>query len=475
MLACTIGLFFHSFLHAQLSPIGIASSDTVAPVPYDNPTRGWVNVSSVIHPSAMAGAMMAYDNKHNMFLLFGGWNGTGLSETWIYNLTTYSWLKLHPAVNPSAQGDGMLVYDASDDFFILFGGWVEPSPNVYHRLADTWIFIPSNQSWITRQPAHAPQNRSDSAVAYDEKRGVVLLVGGFDGSNYLGDIWDYSPKNDTWQQRGSAITPSPRADGRMVYDPDNQLFYLFGGNDFSGANFTFHHLGDTWTFNWTSNKWSQIATNPSPPLRDYPILAYDSSSKVLLLFGGYGNSTILGDVWTFDSTREIWSNITPDYGPPSRFAAVGDFAETIGAFFLFGGLTPEGLKADSWLFRYPPPLSGTILLSSASPITGKNLTFQAEIHGGSGNLAHVKWFFGDGQVDSRIVTTHAYRQPGIYTVQLEVGDSRGQQISLTLQIPVGIWAPLWTEILLVTSGISAVLAILIVKSRWPLKAKESKQ
>ncbi len=441
---------------AQPSPLGIVLSKALVGGT-SNPDQGWTNHTSALTPPAMAGAMMAYSTRDSAFVLFGGWNGLALSSTWILNPRTSTWREVHPAASPAPRGDGMLVYDEHENVFILFGGWGESPSGDHYRLGDTWAFYFGNETWIQRNPAVSPSPRSDSLVAYDSTDGVTLLVGGFDGS-YLRDMWYYTFANDSWSPRPAPVTPSPRADGRMVYDAREARFFAFGGNDYNGPNLASHHLGDTWTYVWSRNIWTQIIPDVSPSPRDYSVFAHDSSSGELLLVGGYGNHTILGDIWAFNTTRVVWRNITVPGGPAPRFAAVGGYDPAEGVLVLFSGLADDGLKAETWYFHYPPPLLGELFVSSKDPIAGEALSFIANVRGGSGNLQASVWDFGDSNRAEGLSVTHRFSSPGVFGVRFSVRDDHGSLLSLSVDVPVGLWVPLWGDFL----GLSVLFATPIV-------------
>ena len=327
---------------------------------------GWTDVTSNPSPPAMAGAMMAYSWRAERFVLFGGWDGvTGLNGTWVYDPGNRTWNEIHPLVIPLARGDGMLVYDGVADAFILFGGWHEQTVGTYSRLSDTWFFYLTNTTWMERHPSASPSPRSDALVAYDHFDDIVLLVGGFNGTAYLGDVWGYSARNGTWFPRASAVLPPPRADGRMIYVDEQDRFILFGGNDFSGPNYTFHHLADTWSYGWRTNAWTPLTKSVGPGARDYPVFAFNPKVRLGLLTSGFGNGTILGDLWGFNIMTDEWIDLTPQHSPPSRFAAVGGFDLGHDVLVLFSGLANAGLLADTWHYAYGP-LAGT---PSVFPLT----------------------------------------------------------------------------------------------------------
>ena len=320
---------------------------------------GWTQVTPPESPPAMAGALMAYSPRSDRFVLFGGWNGTtGLNGTWVYDPAHRTWTELHPSPSPPSRGDGMFVYDNRSDVFLLFGGWHETPQQTYVRLGDTWSFSLPNDTWTPLQPALPASPRSDAEVAYDPAADAVLLVGGFNGTAYLGDVWAYFPGDDTWTPRPSAAAPSPRADGRMVYVPGQDRLVLFGGNDYSGPNFTFHHLADSWSYAWDADTWARVPTPIEPPARDYPIFAYDPGALAVLLTGGFGNNTVLSDTWSLDVTTDTWANATPSASAPARFAAAGGFDTADGVLVVFSGAAYDGLLGDTWQYAYGPAPSG---------------------------------------------------------------------------------------------------------------------
>ena len=321
---------------------------------------GWTDVSNAVRPPAMAGAMMEYSPRDQRFVLFGGWDGSrGLDGTWVFDPANRTWTELHPAVSPIERGDEMLVYDDQADVFVLFGGWHEFSNQTYARLSDTWTFSLATMNWTERHPTVSPSPRSDPQVAYDSVVDVTLLIGGFDGTSYLGDVWSYSLANDSWTARPSSLQPSPRADGRLVYVRGQNRFILFGGNDYNGPNFTYHHLADTWSYSWNSNAWTPLHGSVAPSARDYPVFAVATDDGYALLTSGYGDRVPLNDVWGFRLADNVWVNLTPLQSPPHRYAASGGFDSVNHIFVLFGGVGIGGLLADTWYFVYEP--------SSASP------------------------------------------------------------------------------------------------------------
>ncbi len=106
-----------------------------------------------------------------------------------------------------------------------------------------------------------------------------------------------------------------------------------------------------------SPNWQQLTPAQSPPERYYPAMAYDPASGKVVLFGGFGGTSYLGDTWTFDGTTWTQINDTGRAFGTSEYADGLSIAARTGSFFLAGlmasclkipgsgtALTPLGLR-----------------------------------------------------------------------------------------------------------------------------------
>jgi hypothetical protein len=309
----------------------------------------WTELTRAPAPPPSAGGLLAYDSAANRFVEFGGWSGPTLNQTWAFDPATEVWMQLHPPSSPPVRADAAFVYDSVDGLCYLFGGWTQYPNGTYVRYGDTWSFSFESDRWTELFPTVSPSPRSDSAIVFDPTANEVVLVGGFSGTAYLGDEWTYSPPQETWTPFApSGPAPSPRADGRMVFDPADETFLLFGGNDYSGPDFTFHHLNDTWSFSVSSWRWTEVLPSRAPPARDYAIQGFDTAQDWLLLTAGFGNRTILNDVWAFSPSNGTWWPLSVPHPPPPRYAGVGGFDPVDGRLIVSGGAGTAGLLNDTW-------------------------------------------------------------------------------------------------------------------------------
>jgi len=250
----------------------------------------WTQQSPATSPAVRYGGEMAYDTATGTVVLFGGYNGSSLNDTWTWNGTT--WSQLSPATSPPIRYNASMSYDTATGTVVLFGGY-----NGSSYLNDTWTW--NGTTWTQQFPATSPPIRERSTMSYDPATGTVVLFGGFNGG-YLNDTWtwdgttwtqvDASPANCTNNCVGS---PSIRNWSTTAYDTATGAVVLFGGVNAGNTN----NLNDTWTWNGTT--WTQQSPATSPPVRHDASMAYDTATGTVVLFGGHNGSSTLNDTWTY--------------------------------------------------------------------------------------------------------------------------------------------------------------------------------
>ncbi|MFC4305183.1 cadherin-like beta sandwich domain-containing protein [Cohnella boryungensis] len=180
-----------------------------------------------------------------------------------------------------------------------------------------------------------PAARQAAAMTYDENEENVVLFGGEGNGGLLDDTWIWTGGDvNTWQEAMNLSTkPAKRAHAAMAYDPVSGGLILFGGQGQSGV------LGDTWL--WKNGAWTQLtglAQSPSP--RAGAQMAYDGER--LVLFGGYtlsGSTKIPnGETWLWNGAS--WENATPaDPGDSPLAAYYGQMSFDGQTAVLYGGIT----------------------------------------------------------------------------------------------------------------------------------------
>jgi len=163
--------------------------------------------------------------------------------------------RLSPALCPPARRSAALATDTARSVVVLCGGWVPHPIGGELAIGDTWEWNGTNWS----QPVlwTSPGPRADARLAFDERRGVIVLHGGTLGGSLLADTWEYD--GVAWLQRAS--TPTSVAQPIMAWDDARQRIVLAGNGP---------ALPVTYEFDGTT--WSTLAT--ASPVQEVGVMQY---------------------------------------------------------------------------------------------------------------------------------------------------------------------------------------------------------
>lgn len=236
---------------------------------------------------------------------------------------------------PARVGSSM-AYDRKRGVVILFGG---------DTGMDTWAW--NGQTWDQLFPASFPPARSGASMAYDAANDEVVLFGGIGTSGYpLSDTWLWDGTN--WLPANPSLSPSARTQASMTYDIAHQRIVLFGGM-IVGAGQATSTIADTWT--WDGRDWTQLHPAISPPARSQSAMTYDELHKQVVLFGGFSGNGVMGDIWTWDGKN--WAQQHPRTNPVARAGASLVYDSAAEQLVLFAGVADPkvGDLHDMWIWN----------------------------------------------------------------------------------------------------------------------------
>lgn len=279
---------------------------------------------------------IAYDRHARRTVLFGGADESRvLHDTRAWDASRRTW-RLITNTGPGPRTFPAMAYDHARREVVLFGGnrvLFGSDANPPEFLADTWVL--ERNEWKNRMGLQPPA-RAEAAVAYDSRRQVVVLFGGYTrdrtGSAIrLGDTWEW---NGTIWSKKAMTGPSPRNGAVMAYDERVQRVVLFGGR--GAAN-------DAWE--WDGGRWSRRATSEVAG-RYNTAMVFDSARRVLLRFGGWSGEHRTADTWLLD---DDWRPVEVG-GPAARNHAAMAFDRGRGRAVLVGGHDGDLVFGDTWEF-----------------------------------------------------------------------------------------------------------------------------
>jgi predicted lipoprotein with Yx(FWY)xxD motif len=359
---------------------------------------------------------MAYDTQRGVTVMFGGFDyvsSTTLGDTWEWNGST--WTRV-ATTGPPPRAWCRMAYDSRRGVMVLFGGR-HPVGNVNY--GDTWEW--DGSTWTQVFPATSPSCRYYQEMAYDSRRNVTVLFGGWnsESSNYFGDTWEWD--GSAWTNVASS-GPNPRAAACMAYDSKREVTVLFGGNQ-STLNNPMPHLGDTWE--WNGSVWQKVAST-GPSARCNSAMAFDSQRGVTVLFGGG-----FPDTWEWNGSG--WTQ-TASTGPPPRSMAAMAYESLRGVSVLFGGFSNF---ADTWEYT-GPSVGNRSPVANAGPDQTVHVGRTATLNGSGssdpdGDALRYAWSWvscpaGSNAALSDPAAVNPSFTPdkeGAYTLQLVVTDTKG--------------------------------------------------
>jgi hypothetical protein len=200
----------------------------------------WHQESPAHSPNPRARAAMAFDERHGVTVMFGGEGETTTYDaTWTWDGT--DWTLLSPSASPSARHFMSMAYDAGRGVTVLFGGTLPGK-----RFNDTWVW--DGTTW-TRQSTPAPKASGFTRLAYDAAAKEVVAYVYYALDNHPAAEYTMTWDGSGWIDRTNTSDPGPRAETAMAYDDASGEIVLFGGTYIDPVPYS-----DTWT--WSGSFWS---------------------------------------------------------------------------------------------------------------------------------------------------------------------------------------------------------------------------
>ena len=247
------------------------------------PTYGWIPIEIKNGPGPTRDAESAYDIKRNRLVMFGGASSYIGNDQWDYIDQTwewdgYQWINVTPATQPLGRSDHSMAFDEKKGVVVLYGGVRNGE-----QLSDTWEW--DGTSWKEVFSSDNPPPLSGQEMVYDPIREKIILYGGYSEGIFYNHAWEWDGKK--WKRMELEGTSPVASVFAMAYNPDQN--YIFGFLSGSGG-----------TWHWTDNTWTRYYPEIEPSNRGWSTLVYDPSRQEFFLFGGISNNNMLNDTWTYN-------------------------------------------------------------------------------------------------------------------------------------------------------------------------------
>jgi hypothetical protein len=129
-------------------------------------------------------------------------------------------------------------------------------------------------------------------MVWDPQTEVLWISGGFDGNNFLKEIWKYSSGSTGsvgWLRVVDSTVPGPcaRSDHIAIWDATSSAIWIHGGFDGTMQR-------DLWKFDTREGTWSRMPqTGRQPSARANHVAAWDDTHLAIWIHAGHGGSRLM--------------------------------------------------------------------------------------------------------------------------------------------------------------------------------------
>jgi len=206
----------------------------------------------------------------------------------------------------------------------------------------------------------------------DPVRNQMIVFGGMYSYGFYGDdaVWCLPLSGPPLWRRMSipGSTPSPRYHHSAIYDPIRDRLLVFGGFGPSSL------LNDVWALNLSGTpNWIQLSPSggaPSP--RAAHSAVYDPVHDRMVIFGGLGTGNLVhGDVWALSlGASSAWTALSPGGTPPvARSGHSAIYDPVIKRMIVYGGYrggNAPDYENDVWILSLDGPANWASLATSGA-------------------------------------------------------------------------------------------------------------
>lgn len=279
--------------------------------------------------------------------------------------------------SPSTRYGHDMVYDQGNGRTILFGGVLKSE----RHSNETWSFNSTTKKWDCITTNIDPGLIAHHSMAYSSIHEKIVCFGGLnDVGNVLNETWIFNCISDEWREVFPTLAPPPRADASLYFDSVNEKFILFGG--YKGESEYFSN--DLWMYDITTNVWTDITPLTSPPDSYGHRMVYDNINHQGILFGGRVGSGVKNDLWIYYYHNNSWKKTDQESKPTTRYWHTMIYDSTDQQIIIFGGRESQYISTnilnDSW--SYSPSQNNWVEFSNSivPPTSSACLVYDSTNH-----------------------------------------------------------------------------------------------
>lgn len=316
----------------------------------------------------------------------GGGGTTYLKDLWHYNVSGQTWTEINDALNVITDTGAILHYREVEDDLILTMGFdgntrlnntyilnrtdgsvrqVQIDSSIPGRHIQAWDLMKDGRTAVifgdddgrrdlwsldlvdynaTLMPGNPPWSGGTAFTGYDPEDGGKLMALKYQG----GSFWQlayYSLESKRWNMMSVSTDNTPTYHDGManVYDPIDNVFYLYGGYytyQVSQWVWHFYFYDEFWKLDCDTGNWTRINEHALPGERGRASLVLDEENRFLYLFGGQIDGGDTNSHFQYNITGNIWKTVNTQTTPNPRMEHSVAFQPnhpTMKGYYLFGG------------------------------------------------------------------------------------------------------------------------------------------
>lgn len=215
-----------------------------------------------------------------------------------------------------------------------------------------WCMVPAGSPTLVNVSGPVPAPRGYHQMTYDVESDRVILFGGLvAGGVEINDTWSYDVSTNTWTQMAPVQSPAP-GDKAFAYDTQSDRAILFL-NPLKNLRPT-GGPSETWAYDFNTDTWTNLAPPTAPPQLTGARMVYDAESDRMILFGGMDVSRGLAysnETWAYDFDTNTWTQMDPQVRPPGVNFQPMAYDEGADRVIMIGSNASD-ITDDTWLYDF---------------------------------------------------------------------------------------------------------------------------
>lgn len=201
-------------------------------------------------------------------------------------------------------------------------------------LNDLWEYNSEGDYWV--QKADFPGTPRSGAVGF-ALNGVGYFGTGYDGDYELKDFWSYNPVSDVWEEKAEFA-------GSARY---GAVGFAVSNSGYIGTGYDGSELKDFYKYDATMDEWTQSIGFGGDKRKDAATFTIGNN---VYMGTGLHNGAYQNDFYVFDGTTEVWTRLTDLDDDDSDYSVLlsGGVGFTLNGVGYFATGASSGVSTNLW-------------------------------------------------------------------------------------------------------------------------------